>query len=62
MKALEGSYAARGLRVMAVTEVDLDDSDDIQLVLTAAKKHKMDYPCLLDQDFAWAKAARTEVS
>jgi hypothetical protein len=54
---LEKSYAARGLRVMGVSEVDMEDRDDIALVGKAHKKHGMDYPCLLDNDFAWAKSA-----
>ena len=35
----------------------MDDSDDIELVKAAVKKHGMDYPCLLDHEFAWAKSA-----
>jgi peroxiredoxin len=43
---------------MAVTKVDSDDlADDRAAASTAAKKHGIDYPCLMDRDGAWMKAA-----
>ena len=38
---------------MSVSEVDPEDSDEIEQAAVAAKKHGMAYPCLLDADGAW---------
>lgn len=57
VKALEASHKARGLRVVSVTEVDEGDDDDRNRASGAVKKHGMDYPCLLDEEGRWMKAA-----
>jgi hypothetical protein len=52
---------ARGLRTIAVTEVDPDDFDEDKAnVEAAAKKHHLEQPCLLDKNGAWMKSALIE--
>jgi hypothetical protein len=52
VKALEGRYKARGLRVVSVTK-----EDDRAEVEATAKEHGMDYPGFLDIDSAWSRAS-----
>jgi hypothetical protein len=56
VKALEGRYKARGLRVVSVTR-----EDDRAEVEASAKEHGMDYPGFLDVDSEWSKGAGTLV-
>ena len=61
MHELDEKLKARGLRVMAVTEVDPDDlEDDKQAVVSVTKEHHIDYPTLLDTEGAWMKRAGIE--
>jgi hypothetical protein len=50
VKALEGRYKTRGLRVVSVTK-----EDDRAEVEKAAQEHGMDYPAFLDVDSSWSK-------
>jgi hypothetical protein len=52
VKALEGRYRARGLRVVSVTR-----EDDRLSVETATKEHGMTYPGFLDIEGAWSRTA-----
>jgi hypothetical protein len=59
--ALKGRFEARGLRVMSVHEVDEDDlAEEKPEVAKAVEHEKMTYPCLLDTDAKWQKAAGVE--
>jgi hypothetical protein len=51
VKALEGRYRTRGLRVVSVTR-----EDDRSEVAEAARQHEMDYPAFLDVDSSWSGA------
>ncbi len=58
MHELDAKLKARGLRVIAVTEVDPDDlAEDREHAQTVAQDHHIDFPCLLDKNGAWMKAA-----
>lgn len=61
MHELDAKLKARGLRVMAVTEIDPDDFDEEkQAVVAVVQEHRLDYPTLLDANSAWMKAAGIE--
>ena len=61
MHELDGKHHARGLRVIAVTEVDPDDlADERANVAEVAKEHRIDYPCLLDENGSWMQSAGIE--
>lgn len=52
MLELERRHKARGLRVVSVAR-----EDDSARVAEVAKEEGMTYPCFLDADGAWSKAA-----
>jgi hypothetical protein len=52
VKALEGRYGARGLRVVSVTH---DTNRD--RVESTAKEHGMHYPAFLDAERSWQRSA-----
>ncbi len=54
VKALEGRFKARGLRVVSVTR-----EDDRAEVETTSKQHGMDYPGFLDIDSSWSRQSGT---
>ena len=45
---------ARGLRVVAVAQIDATDFDqDKALIVSTAEKHDIHYSCFLDNDGGW---------
>jgi hypothetical protein len=58
---LDAKLKARGLRVIAVTEVDPEDmAEDREHAASVAKDEHITYPCLLDKQGAWMRSAGIE--
>lgn len=58
VRRLRERHRARGLRVLGVTEIDNDErATEVVRARAAAERHRIDYPCLLDDGGAWMAAA-----
>ena len=58
---MKGRYEARGLRVVSVSEYDVDEAESERtLTQKAAEEEKMTYPCFLDAERIWQKSAGIE--
>ena len=54
MHALESKLKARGLRVVAVTEISpMDYEEDKARIVSSAAENDIHYPCLLDNNGQW---------